>query len=403
MNLIKKAALFYKQEGFRNTVSRTVEKCWESLKRLPFIMKEQFTKNRCLQKLAQQAANKRVFILIPCIDWNIPLYQRPHQMAVELAKSEDAFVLFISDQYRYDNFACDLQIQDRLYLFSHRLANRLDYVLQDASETIVIKCWMRQSHLLKQFSYHKLIYEYIDDLSLFYYHTPQMEREHYRLMKEADLTVCTARVLYEKALPYARKAILSPNAGDYEFFYSHRGCPVNHLLKGKLDHANCVIGYYGCLAMWFDYNVVLEVAQKRPDWYFVLVGYNFDGTADLLQKTSLPNIICIPAQPYKQLPSFISAFDIQCIPFLINNITLSTSPVKLFEYMASGKPILTSKMPECLDYQSVSTYDNSDDFIVQVEKLLQLKDDPPYLALLDTEARQNTWSVRVKTILENVE
>jgi glycosyltransferase involved in cell wall biosynthesis len=402
MNLLKKAVLFYRQEGLLNTLHRTIEKCWDGMKQIPIIGVEKISKRRYIQQLAQHTAGKRVFVLIPCIDWNIPLYQRPHQIAVELTKDTDSVVLFISDQYRYDNFSGYTKIQNRLFLFSHRLVSYLNEVLGDASEVIVMMSWMRQAHLLTQFSYQKLIYEYIDDMSLFYYHTPQLEQEHYRLMKEADLTVCTARALYEKALPYARKAILSPNAGDYEFFHSRRNAPVNEQLKGLLDSADCVIGYYGCLAKWFDYELMLEVARRKPSWFFVLIGYCFDGTADRFKKAGLSNIIHIPAQPYQALPSFVRAFDIQCIPFLINDITLSTSPVKLFEYMASGKPILTSKMPECLNYRSVVTYDGIDDFIARVENLLSLKNDEDFLAEMDKEARENTWEARVKTILDNI-
>ena len=402
MNLFEKAVAFYKKEGFQNTICRVLQKCWEINKRIPVIIKERITKNGCLQELAQYSKGKRVFVIIPCIDWYIPLYQRPHQLAAELAKDEKNFVLFVSDQYRYDNFACYNKVQDRLYLYSHRLADKLDAVLKSASEVIVVMSWIRQSHLLQKFSYQKLIYEYIDDMSLFYYHTPQMEEQHYHLMAKADLTVCTARILYENALPYARKAILSPNAGDYDFFHNNRGVEVNKLIAGKIDKAACVIGYYGCLAKWFDYNLVIEVAKRKPEWYFVLVGYCFDGTADILKNARLPNIIHIPAQPYKLLPSFISAVDIQCIPFLINDITLSTSPVKLFEYMASGKPILTSEMPECLNYRTVATYKTIEDFMGQVEKLITLKNDSDFLDKMDKEAQQNTWSARVKNILENI-
>jgi len=403
MSFIKKVALFYKQEGFWNTIRRTAEKCWETVRRIPIILKECVVRKYYLRQLSEHATGKRIYVLIPCIDWAIPLYQRPHQIAVELAKDTEAYVLFISDQYRYDNFACCSRVQDRLYLFSHRLIGGLNEVLQGAIEVVVIMSWMRQAHMLEFFSYHKLIYEYIDDLSLFYYHTSQMEQTHYRLMEQADLTVCTAHVLYEKALPYARKAILSPNAGDYEFFYNNRGCPVNELIKEQISHGKCVIGYYGCLAKWFDYDIVLEVAKNRPDWLWVIVGYCFDGTSDILKRANLPNIILVPAQPYKLLPSFVSAFDIQCIPFLINDITLSTSPVKLFEYMASGKPILTSKMPECLKYRSVITYEDADDFIAQAEKLFFLKNDDDLLIQMDKEARENTWSARVKMILEAIQ
>jgi len=402
MNLMKKAVAFYKQEGFRNTVRRIVEKCWEETKRIPIIIKEIITNKKSLQELAQQCSSKRVFVIIPCIDWHIPLYQRPHQIATELAKDYNNFILFVSDQYRYDNFACCEKIQDRIYLYSHRMVGRLDEVLENSSEVIVVMSWMRQSHLLKKFSYKKLIYEYIDDMSLFYFHTPQMEELHYNLMATADLTVCTAKVLYEKALPYARKAILSPNAGDYEFFHNNRGVAVNKLIAGKTDQAVCVIGYYGCLAKWFDYDLVIEVARRKPEWCFVFIGYSFDGTADILKKVDLANIIHIPAQPYKSLPSFVSAFDIQCIPFLINDITLSTSPVKLFEYMASGKPIITSRMPECCNYRTVATYVNADDFIDKVVNLIPLKNDANFLAEMDSEARENTWESRVNIILKNI-
>ncbi|MEA5010988.1 MAG: glycosyltransferase [Angelakisella sp.] len=403
MNLVKKAMLFYKQEGLINTVKRTFNKCVEIMKRVPNIIKERILWKKYIKELSEQIAGKQVFVIIPCIDWNIPLFQRPHQIAKELSKTDNSIVLFISDQYRYDNFAGYYSIDKNLFLYSPRMMDKLNNLTQNAQEVTVFMSWMRHSKWLDQFSYNKLVYEYIDDLSLFYYHTQNMIDEHYRLMKCADITVCTARELYEKALPYAKKAILSPNAGDYVFFKNNSNVSVNKLLEGKLCSAQCVIGYYGCLAKWFDYDLVLQVARTKPQWYFVLVGYCFDGTAEILKNYKLENIICIPAQPYQQLPSFISAFDIQCIPFVINDITKSTSPVKLFEYMASGKPILTSRLPECLQYKSVETYVGIEDFIVKVDKLIQLKNNSTYLQLLDEEARENTWAARVKTILSCIE
>lgn len=402
MNLVKKAVLFYKQEGFRNTICRIFKKCFEIAKRIPMMLKEITIKDICISNLSKQALGKRVFILIPCIDWEIPLFQRPHQMAVELAKREATLVLFISDQYRYDNFAGYEQIQEDLFLFSHRMISCLNTVLKGATEVVVIMSWMRQAHLLQQFRYHKFVYEYIDDMSLFYYHTPEMEAKHYHLMAEADLTVCTAKALYDKAAPYAKKTILSPNAGDYDFFHGNRNCKVNQMLSGKMEESACVIGYYGCLASWFDYDLILEVARRKLNWYFAFVGYCFDGTAERLMQANRTNIAYIPAQPYSSLPSFVAAFDIQCIPFVINDITRATSPVKLYEYMASGKPILTSELPECMNYRSVWTYKNADDFICKAEQLMQLRNDAAFLAEMDAEARENTWAARVDVILQHI-
>lgn len=402
MNLAKKAVLFCQREGLIRTVGRTVQKASEIVKRIPFQAKEKRLRKHYISELAKEATGKTVFILIPCIDWKIPLFQRPHQIAAELAKRPNSLVLFVSDQYRYDCFAGFEKVNNHLFLFSHRMIDVLNDVLEEAKEKIVMMCWMRQSHLLECFHYDKLVYEYIDDMSLFYYHTPAMEKEHYRLMREADLTVCTADELYQKALPHAKKAILSPNAGDYTFFHNNRNCACNESLRGKIENKNCVIGYYGCLASWFDYDLVMEVAARQPTWCFVLVGYCFDGTVDRLKKVNRDNIVLIPAQPYQSLPSFVAAFDIQCIPFVVNDITRSTSPVKLFEYMASGKPIITSELPECKKYRSVWTYCDADDFICKAEELLALKWNNDYFTVMDEEAQQNTWKARINTILQNI-
>ena len=84
---------------------------------------------------------------------------------------------------------------------------------------------------------------------------------------------------------------------------------------------------------------------------------------------------------------------------LLNKVTLSTSPVKLFEYMAARKPILCSRMPECMRYRSVETYADPADFLRKAADLLERRGDPALLDLLDAEARANTWGARADEIL----
>lgn len=400
MNPIRKAILFYKKEGFRNTLIRISEKIWEIVSHLPGIIKEKIFLSQYIHQIEEKAAEKNVYILIPCIDWNIPIFQRPHQIAVSLAKQPNTHVFFVSDEYRYDNFSGLSSVNPHLDLLSWRIVKRMGSALKAAKQVTVFMSWLRHAQLLEYIPYSKLVYEYIDDLSLFYYYTDAMKAKHYELIREADLTVCTAQALYKDALSLAKKVLLSPNAGDYEFFHENRSCPVEPSLREKTKNYQCVLGYYGCLASWFDYDLIIEVAAQKKEWCFVLVGYCFDGTMSRLQEASLDNIILYPAQPYKSLPAFASVFDIQTIPFLINEITKATSPVKLFEYMAMGKPILTSAMPECLRYNSVTTYQDTQDFIRNVYRLLSLRDDAAYRNTMEAEAKANTWDSRVTEILK---
>lgn len=402
MNLIKKALLFYKREGLRNTCIRTCEKIRDCTIRFPGILEEKASRAQYRNAVAQKASRKDVYILIPCIDWNIPLFQRPHQMALALARQPNTHVFFVSDEYRYDNFAGLQSITPHLDLLSWRIVRHIGSALRSAKKITVFMSWTRHSDLLEYIPFDKLVYEYIDDFSLFYYYTADMKETHNKLIQKADLTVCTAQALYQDALHLSEKVLLSPNAGDYWFFHNNRNCAVEPSLYAKIHNYQCVLGYYGCLAEWFDYDLVISIAKQEKEWCFVLVGYCFDGTISRLNEAALDNIIVYPAQPYKSLPAFVSAFDIQIIPFVINEITNATSPVKLFEYMATGKPILTSRMPECLQYKSVATYQSTNDFVEKVNLLMAKRNDPSFYAIMDAEAKANTWDSRVVDIIQKL-
>jgi glycosyltransferase involved in cell wall biosynthesis len=402
MNLIKKTIVYFKSDGLINTVNKINLKIIKEIRKVPYKLIEIINGKHMLKNLKTEINGKNVYIIIPCIDWNIPLFQRPHQVAYNLSKKENSIVLFFPDQYQYDNFASCKKIDINLWLYSIRMKREVNKLLENAKSKTVFMSWTRHADLLNYINYDKLVYEYIDEMSLFYYYNDEMEKTHQILMQKADLTVCTASELYKKAAPYAKRVLLSENAGDYNFFYENRDCSIEPKLKEKIKGYSCVIGYYGCLAYWFDYKTICEVANRRNDWLFVLVGYEFDNSFQQLNGIKHNNIIYISAQPYEKLPYYVSAFDIQTIPFVINEVTKSTSPVKLFEYMASGKPILTSNLPECLKYKSVYTYSNTDEFIKKVEILLNLDKNHTYYKTMEIEALENTWEARVNNILENL-
>ena len=108
------------------------------------------------------------------------------------------------------------------------------------------------------------------------------------------------------------------------------------------------------------------------------------------------------AKDYAVLQNYAARIDVLTIPFLINDITKATSPVKLFEYMALNKPVVTTDMDECRKYKSVLIGHDHDEFLAQLDRAYALREDAEYLELLDSEARANTWSEKARCILDEL-
>lgn len=357
---------------------------------------------KTMSMLLGEIAGRNVIIFPPTLDWNMMLFQRPQQLAIAYAQKPNTTVIYLTANLKHDHVALAEKIKPHLILAFSGCFQELLPLLNYANKTVMSLSWTINKSYVDMLKPAKLIYEYIDELEIFDKYDEQMLHDHQNLMRLADVTVCTATKLFNQAKGQAKNPILSTNAGDYSFFAKTSQYDISPLLQDKIRSYRCVLGYYGALASWFDYDLVIEIARKRPDWLFVLVGMDYDGTLGKSGVLECSNVVYIPPQPYQELPHFLKAFDIALIPFRINEITLSTSPVKLFEYMAAEKPILTSKMPECLKYESVRTYKDADEFCALAEGLLALAPGDPYWETLRREALENTWDARTDQILEAI-
>ena len=131
---------------------------------------------------------------------------------------------------------------------------------------------------------------------------------------------------------------LARNGADFEFF---RGAQSTNLLAGV---PGPVIGYFGAIADWIDLDLVSAVAALRPHYSFVLIGQVFG--RDMSDLESLPNVYLLGNQRYELIPSFLADFDACTIPFLLNQVTRATDPVKVYEYLSQGKPVIATDMAE---------------------------------------------------------
>ena len=132
------------------------------------------------------------------------------------------------------------------------------------------------------------------------------------------------------------------------------------------------------------------------------MGIKYDATFDKAHLDEYSNIYFLGPKNYDILPNYASHFDVCTIPFLINDITQATSPLKLFEYMALGKPIVTTAMKECQKYESVMIANNKENFVNLIDKALILNNEhnATYFNLLNKEALENTWEEKAKIIID---
>ncbi|HLL77064.1 MAG TPA: glycosyltransferase [Pyrinomonadaceae bacterium] len=212
-----------------------------------------------------------------------------------------------------------------------------------------------------------------------------------RLVRDCDLLVVTAQRLREKWHSRSGPAVLARNAVDFDF-YAERYRP-NALLR---DCRAPVVGYYGAIAGWFDVGLVAHAARSRPDYTFVLLGGVFD--VDVSELESLPNVRLLGQQPYELMPQYLYHFDACLIPFRVNEITDATDPVKMYEYLSAGKPVVSVALAELEPFREyLYLAGGRDEFVAQLDRAVA-ESDPALPARRREFAARNSWPERYRTI-----
>jgi GT2 family glycosyltransferase/glycosyltransferase involved in cell wall biosynthesis len=356
-------------------------------------------------------------ICFSIVDWSFR-FQRPQQLMTQFAAhGHRVFYLKVSQfrsQFAQPKFAVQ-EIRENLYevevaarypldIFGEVTEGRkldllltsLDelrraYNINEAISYVMISSWARAALETRRRWNWRVVYDCMDEWENFPGIKPTLLEAEKQLVRECDLLVVTADRLREKWRGYNRPMLLARNAADYDF-YAER-CKPNNLLDGI---KRPIIGYYGAIADWFDLALMAEAAKRRPGYSFVLVGGVFD--VDVSQLRSQPNVHLLGQQPYELMPQYLHNFDACVIPFKINPITEATDPVKLYEYLSGGKPVVSVNLPELKGYRdAVYIAENPADFVDKLD--LALTEDNDLLReRRKSLARQHTWPERYARI-----
>ncbi|WP_107839187.1 glycosyltransferase [Metasolibacillus meyeri] len=241
-----------------------------------------------------------------------------------------------------------------------------------------------------------IIYDCMDDHEGFSTNSIEMLSNEEELIYSADIVLASSQRLYEKVIEKNPNTLLIRNAGEY----SHFATLPSHFAEEIKNLKGPIIGYYGAISEWFDIKLIEKLAKQNPSWTFVLVGNTFG--CDVSHAEKMSNIVLTGEVPYKDLPSYLYKFDVCLIPFLINNLTLATNPVKVYEYLAAGKPVVSTKLPE-LEYMKDLVYlaTTVDDFEECIVKSLN-ESDNKLREKRKQYAIENTWESRYFELAQNL-
>jgi len=355
--------------------------------------------------LLMKHKDKEIYIFpLPTCPWGY-MFQRPQQLARALAKEGNVVFYLVDTTFP---FAPDWdvrgikEIETNLYLYNDNVSGK--WLLQSLKnvKVNVWQYWPHQNNIIRQWeTLHpniNKIYDCIDYLDTFD-HYDEIEKDFIHAVTTANMLLATAKIIKEDLKKYRQDIIYVPNAvaiEDFAQFITYDWPELEMIMSEKRQ----IIGYYGAIAEWFDFELVEYIAKKNPEYIVLLVGEVYEGVADRVKHlNSYENIRFLKRVDYKFIPQLLNSFNVAILPFVINNITLSTSPVKVFEYLAGGKSVVSSALPEVVDIDCILIGHNKYEFNEQIKEAILLQEDEGFIRQMKKVAEENTWENRVKKIL----
>ena len=169
-----------------------------------------------------------------------------------------------------------------------------------------------------------------------------MQREENDLLRGVDICFTHSQGLFDRFQGLTKRGItLIPSAADVDFFQSTSSIDPS---LANIPHPR--LGVMGTLDARLNIPLLYEIFHEQDTWQLVLIGALHPERANLNQLLKLPNVHSLGHQPFENLPALLNGLDIFLIPYVVDDLTRYISPIKLYEYLAVGKPIVSTNLPE---------------------------------------------------------
>jgi UDP-galactopyranose mutase len=236
-----------------------------------------------------------------------------------------------------------------------------------------------------------IVYDCMDELSLFKDAPVILKDREKELFSKADIVFTGGHNLYQAKKDSHHNIYPFPSSIDKEHFAQARKIESDPEDQKHIPHPR--FGFYGVIDERFDIELIKQVAERKPQWQFIIIGPVVKINPDHLPK--LDNIHYIGGRSYDELPKYLAGWDIAIIPFVRNDSTKYISPTKTPEYLAAGKPVISTSIIDVVNPYSINNLveiaDTADGFIKSAEFELNMEDKVQWLQKVDEFLLDNSW------------
>lgn len=257
------------------------------------------------------------------------------------------------------------------------------------------------AHLVERFEDPVVIYDILDDLSIY---EPDeiglpIERtvgyHHPSLMAAADLVMASSGELVVRHASERTDIVLAENGVDVSRFSTSGP----HQDLGRTP----IVGYHGAVAHWFDFDLLEAVAAAHPEWTFPVVGPIRPDVAERVESIDLPNVQFLGERSPDQIGSYVRSFTVGVVWFKVNRLTEGVSPLKVYEWLASGVAPVSVPLPAVMDDPLVQIGHDATTMSHAIQSGIDLCSTTAWADQAELATQSSTWTARLAPVLEHLD
>lgn len=256
-------------------------------------------------------------------------------------------------------------------------------------------------HLIERFKNPCVIYDILDDLSIYEPDEVGLPLErtvahhHPSLVGSAELVIASSDELVRRHQGERSDIILAENGVDVTRF--HADGPRQDLGQGQ------IIGYHGAVAHWFDFELLRAVAEAHPEWTFPIVGPVRPEVQAEADDITLSNVTFLGERSPAEIGSYVRSFNVGVVWFKVNRLTEGVSPLKVFEWLASGVAPVSVPLPAVTSHPLVHIGHDADSVAAAIERAIVQHSDDTWKDRAGAAAEDATWHARLEPVFERLE